>query len=62
LASKLFKDKNFQAQMSKEEMESALVVEYMKHAVGKTRTDEVRALLGVKRYLGDTVCPAACWR
>ena len=35
--------------MSKEEMESALVVEYIKQAVGKTRPDEVRALLGLKR-------------
>jgi len=29
-------------------MESALVIEYMKYAVGKTRPDEVRALLGLK--------------
>jgi hypothetical protein len=30
-------------------MESALVIEYMKYAVGKTRLDEVRELLGLKR-------------
>ena len=35
--------------MSKDEMESALVIEYMKYAIGKTRPDEVRALLGLKR-------------
>jgi len=35
--------------MSKDEMESALVIEYMKYAVGKTRPDEVRELLGLKR-------------
>jgi len=42
----IFKNKNHWPQKSKDEMESALVVEYMKHAVGKTRSDEVRALLG----------------
>jgi hypothetical protein len=30
--------------MSKEEMESALVIEYMKHVVGKTRKSEVGKL------------------
>jgi hypothetical protein len=35
--------------MSKDEMESALVIEYMKYAVGKTRSDEVEALLDLKR-------------
>ena len=44
----LFKNKNHWARMSKDEMESALVIEYMKYAVGKTRPDEVRALLGLK--------------
>jgi hypothetical protein len=34
--------------MSKDEMESALVIEYMKYAVGKTRPDEVRGLLDLK--------------
>jgi hypothetical protein len=45
----LFKDKNHWAQMSRDEMESALVIEYMKYAVGKTRPDEVEALLDLKR-------------
>lgn len=49
LPSFLFKNKNHWAQMSKDEMESALVIEYMKYAVGKTRPDEVSALLGLKR-------------
>ena len=48
LPSFLFKNKNHWAQMSRDEMESALVIEYMKYAVGKTRPDEVRALLGLK--------------
>lgn len=48
LPSFLFKDKNRWARMSQDEMESALIVEYMKYAVGKTRPDEVRALLGLK--------------
>jgi hypothetical protein len=49
LPSFLFKNKNHWAQMSKDEMESALVIEYMKYAVGKTRPDEVRGLLDLKR-------------
>ncbi len=49
LPSFLFKNKNHWARMSKDEMESALVIEYMKYAVGKTRLDEVRGLLGLKR-------------
>ena len=44
----LFKNKNHWARMSKDEMESALVIEYMKYATGKTRPDEVRDLLGLK--------------
>ena len=44
----LFKNKNHWVRMSKDEMESALVIEYMKYAVGKTRPDEVRDLLGLK--------------
>jgi hypothetical protein len=44
----LSKNKNHWARMSKDEMESALVIEYMKYATGKTRPDEVRALLGLK--------------
>ena len=35
--------------MSKDEMESALVIEHMKYAIGKTRSDEVGKLLGLRR-------------
>lgn len=49
LSSFLFKNKNHWAQMSKDEMESALVIEYMKYAVGNIRPDEVRELLDLKR-------------
>jgi hypothetical protein len=49
LPSFLIKNKNHWAQMSKDEMESALVIEYMKYAVGKTRPDEVRGLLDLER-------------
>jgi len=49
LPSFLSKSKNHWGQMSRDEMESALVIEYMKYAVGKTQPDEVRALLGLKR-------------
>jgi len=49
LPSFLFKSKSQWAQMSKDEMESALVIEYMKFAVGKTRPDELRELLDLKR-------------
>jgi len=35
--------------MSQDEMQSALVIEYVKYALGKTRQDEVRELLGLKR-------------
>jgi hypothetical protein len=34
---------------SKEEMESAMFIEYMKYALGKSRLDEVRELLGLRR-------------
>ena len=46
---KLFENKNHWHQMSKEEMESAMFIEYMKYALGKTRPDEVGKLLGLKR-------------
>jgi hypothetical protein len=49
LPSFLFNNKNHWDQMSRDEMESALVIEYMKYAIGKTQPDEVRALLGLKR-------------
>ena len=48
LPASLLKDKNHWAQMSRDEMESALVIEYMKYAVGKTRADEVEELLDLK--------------
>jgi hypothetical protein len=48
LPAHLFKDKTHWAQMSRDEMESALVIEYMKYAVGKTRADEVEELLDLK--------------
>jgi hypothetical protein len=35
--------------MSQEEMQSVLVIEYMKYALGKTRQEEVGELLGLKR-------------
>ena len=49
LSANLFKNKHYWVQMSRDEMESALVIEYMKLAVGKTRPEEVRELLGLKR-------------
>jgi hypothetical protein len=45
----LFEDQNYWHRMSKKEMESAMIVEYMKFALGKTRPDEVRKLLDLKR-------------
>ena len=35
--------------MSQDEMQSALVIEYMKYALGKTRQDEVKELIGFIR-------------
>ena len=35
--------------MSLDEMQSVLVIEYMKYALGKTRPNDVRKLLGLKR-------------
>ena len=49
MSANLFKNKHYWVQMSRDEMESALVIEYMKLAVGKTRPEEVRELLGLKR-------------
>ena len=49
LPSHLFKVKDHWTQMSRDEMVSALVIEYMKYVVGKTRPDEVSALFGWKR-------------
>jgi hypothetical protein len=46
---KLFENKSYWQGLSKEEMEAAMVIEYMKHALGKTRTEEVGELLGMRR-------------
>lgn len=46
---KLFENKSHWQGMSREEMESAMVVEYMKYALGKTRTEDVGELLGLRR-------------
>ena len=47
-ASEIFEDKNHWHQMSKGEMESAIFIEYMKYAIGKTRSDEVGKLLDLR--------------
>jgi hypothetical protein len=47
--SKLFENKSYWQGLSKEEMEAAMVIEYMKHALGKTRTEDVSELLGLRR-------------
>ncbi|KGM43171.1 hypothetical protein JY97_08985 [Alkalispirochaeta odontotermitis] len=44
----LLKDNHPWIDMTPQEMESILVIEYMKYALGKTRADEVRELLGVE--------------
>ncbi len=49
LSAKLAKDKHHWARMSRDEMESVLIIEYMKLAVGKIRPEEVRALLDLTR-------------
>jgi len=49
LSAKLAKGKHHWARMSRDEMESVLIIEYMKLAVGKTRPEEVRALLDLTR-------------
>jgi len=46
---KLFESKDHWHQMSNEEMESAMFIEYLKYALGKTRSDDVRELLGLRR-------------
>jgi hypothetical protein len=48
-ASKLFEDQKHWHQMSKDEMESAMVIEYMKFSIGKTRSDDVGELLDLRR-------------
>jgi hypothetical protein len=47
--SNLFKNESRWNNMTPEEMESALVIEYMKYAMGKTRPEEVGELLGLKQ-------------
>ena len=44
LSSKIFKDKNYWDQLSKEEMQAVLAVEYIKYIVGRTQKDEVESL------------------
>jgi hypothetical protein len=45
----IFKDKNHWRQMSRQEMESALVIEYMKYILGKSRPDELGEILDLYR-------------
>jgi hypothetical protein len=45
----IFENKNHWLQLSRQEMESALVIEYMKHVLGKNRPNEVGALLSLNR-------------
>jgi len=45
----LLKNKNPWIDITPAEMESILVIEYMKYALGKSRADEVREMLGLKR-------------
>jgi hypothetical protein len=47
-ASKLLANKSHWSGMSREEMQAALVIEYMKTAVGKTPADETGELFGFK--------------
>ncbi|MBT8363813.1 MAG: hypothetical protein KJP23_03845 [Deltaproteobacteria bacterium] len=44
----IFDNKKHWSGMSQDEMQSVLVIEYMKYALGKTRPDEVRELLGLR--------------
>jgi len=45
----LFENKNHWRQLSRQEMESALVIEYMKYILGKSRPDELGELLDLFR-------------
>ena len=45
----IFENKDHWRQLSREEMESALVIEYVKYALGKSRPEEVGELLGLRR-------------
>jgi hypothetical protein len=44
---RLLGNNGFQYRMTKEEMESVMIVEYMKRVLGKTRPDEVKDLLNL---------------
>jgi hypothetical protein len=44
----IFDNKKHWSGMSQDEMQSVLVIEYMKYALGKTRPDEVGELLGLR--------------
>jgi hypothetical protein len=48
---RMLNDKSHWSGMSREEMEAALVIEYMKAAIGKTNAAEVEELLGFKTVL-----------
>ena len=48
LSSKIFKDKNYWDQLSKEEMQAVLAVEYIKYIVGRTQKDEVESLFDLQ--------------
>ena len=45
-------NKNHWNRMSRDEMESALVIEYMKYAPGKTRPDEVEGTFRIEAITG----------
>jgi IS1 family transposase len=45
----LFENKSHWRRLSREEMASALVVEYVKCAIGKSRSEAVGELLGLRR-------------
>jgi hypothetical protein len=45
---KLLADRDHWSKMSRDEMESALVVEYMKAALGKTPVADIQDLMGFK--------------
>jgi hypothetical protein len=45
----ILEDQNHWHQMSKDEMESVMVIEHMKYTLSKTRLDEVDELLDLKR-------------
>jgi len=46
---RLFENKNHWLELSREEMESAMVIEYMKYILGKSRPEDVSELLDLKR-------------